>query len=153
MDVQLLPLTGVGPIRLGTPVGEARATATEWGLTAVAEDAEPGQIVFRHEASDMDFVLGFAKDLLTHVEVFRFHNEDADIRVTLDGVDVFRTRIELLQNELQEMGHALEEDDMGADILPDLNIIFANESSYPYPRDPENGSLLYYDYVLVAEHI
>ncbi|MFJ8646420.1 hypothetical protein ACIRNI_09875 [Streptomyces sp. NPDC093546] len=151
MDIELLPHVGAGPFRLGMPVEEARQAARELGhLTHGGEEnAEPGQIVFTHEESRSHVVLGFTKGLLSQVELWRFRNEDADVRVTLEAIDVFRTPHEELQQRLAERGHPVEEDDLGFDAVPDLDIIFANESSYEYPTD-EEGYPLYYDYVLVS---
>lgn len=152
MDIELLPHVGAGPFRLGMPVGEARQAAQDVGyLTPRGEEkAEPGQIVFTHEESGFDLVLGFTKGLLSHVELWRFRDEDADVRVTLEAIDVFRTPHEELQQRLVDRGHPVEENDLGFDAVPDLDIIFANESSYEYPTD-EEGDPLYYDYVLVAD--
>ncbi|CAM5726000.1 hypothetical protein SALBM311S_02886 [Streptomyces alboniger] len=100
----------------------------------------------------MNFVLGFTKGMLSGVELWRFRNEEADVRVLLDGLDVFRTPSEELFEQLAERGYTIEENDLGFDALPDLKVILANHSSYEYPVD-EEGDPLYYDYVLVAERI
>ncbi|MEU7277476.1 hypothetical protein AB0A69_01580 [Streptomyces sp. NPDC045431] len=152
MNIELLPRDGAGPFRLGLSVEEARQTARELGhLTHRTEgNAEPGQIVLTHEESGFDLVLGFTRGLLSQVELWRFRNEDADVRVTLEAIDVFRTPHEELQQRLVDRGYAVEENDLGFDAVPDLGIIFANESSYEYPTD-EEGDPLYYDYVLVSD--
>ncbi|WP_406276168.1 hypothetical protein OHT93_31585 [Streptomyces sp. NBC_00191] len=151
MDVELLPHVGVATFRLGMSVEEGKRAARELGLPATRADAEaePGQVLFTHDEFRMNFVLGFAKGELVNVEVWRFRNEDADVRVTLEGLDVFRTPSEELLQQLEERGHTAEENDLGFDALPDLKVIFANDSSYEYPVD-EDGDPLYFDYVLVT---
>ncbi|MFI9341182.1 hypothetical protein ACIG0D_07945 [Streptomyces sp. NPDC052773] len=153
MELELVPHTGVGPFRLGMPVEEARAAVAEWGvLRTASSDEEPGQIVLTHDAYELDVVLGFTKGVLSGVELYRFRNEDADVRVVLDGLDVFRTPSAELFEQLAERGHAVEENDLGFDALPELKVILANQSSYEYPVD-EDGDPLYYDYVLLADRI
>ncbi|MFF4571501.1 hypothetical protein [Streptomyces sp. NPDC001410] len=153
MEIEIRPHVGVGPFRLGMSVEEARGTVQERGLfRTVASDADPGQITLTHDASRLSVVLGFTKGALSDVELFRFQNEDADVRVLLDGLDVFRTPSEDLFEQLAERGHTIEENDLGFDALPELKVILANESSYEYPVD-EEGDPIHYDYVLVAEQI
>ncbi|QTD99907.1 hypothetical protein [Streptomyces cyanogenus] len=150
MDVEIRPRTGAGPFRLGMPAGEARAAVEERGLfRTVAADEEPGQIVLTHDDSRMDIVLGFSKGALSGVELIRFRNEAADVRVLLDGLDVFRTPSQDLCEQLAERGHTIEENDLGFDALPELKVILANQSSHEYPVD-EEGDPLHYDYVLVS---
>jgi hypothetical protein len=153
MELELLPHVGVARFRLGMSVEEARAAVEEWGVFRTASsDEEPGQIVLTHDAYELDVVLGFTKGALSGVELWRFRNEDADVRVLLDGLDVFRTPSEDLFEQLAERGHTVEENDLGFDALPELKVILANQSSYEYPVD-EEGDPLYYDYVLVADRI
>ena len=97
----------------------------------------------------MDFVLGFTKGALVGIDVWRFRNEDADVQVTLEGWDVFRTPSEELLQRFEERGHTVEENDLGFDALPDLKVIFSNHSSFEYPVD-EDGDPLYFDYVRVS---
>ncbi|MEW2510466.1 hypothetical protein [Streptomyces sp. NPDC046870] len=153
MELELVPHVGVGRFRLGMSVDEARAAVREWGLLrTAADDEEPGQIVLTHDDSQMDIVLGFSRGTLSGVELIRFRKEDADVRVLLDGLDVFRTPSEDLFEQLAARGHTIEENDLGFDALPELKVILANQSSYEYPVD-EEGDPLYYDYVLVADRI
>ncbi|GGW55904.1 hypothetical protein GCM10010503_36270 [Streptomyces lucensis JCM 4490] len=153
MELELVPHVGVGRFRLGMSVDEARAAVERWGLfRTVSSDEEPGQIGLTHDESRLNIVLGFTKGALSGVELFRFQDEDADVRVLLDGLDVFRTPSEDLFEQLAERGHAIEENDLGFDALPELKVILANQSSYEYPVD-EEGDPLYYDYVLVADRI
>ncbi|MFJ8824717.1 hypothetical protein ACIREE_23410 [Streptomyces sp. NPDC102467] len=153
MELELLPQVGVGPLRLGMSVEEARGAVQEWGLLRVASsDPEPGQITLKHDDSELNVVLGFTKGALSGVELFRFLDEDADVQVLLDGLDVFRTPSEDLFEQLAERGHTITENDLGFDALPELKVILANQSSYEYPVD-EDGDPLYYDYVRVADQI
>ncbi|MET7620645.1 hypothetical protein [Streptomyces sp. NPDC005408] len=151
MEMELLPHVGVATFRLGMSAEEATRAAEELGLLATGAEAEsdPGQILFTHDEFRMNFTLGFIKGALGNVEVWRFRNEDADVRVTLDGLDVFRTPSEELLQQFEERGHTTEENDLGFDALPDLKVIFANNSSFEYPVD-EDGDPLYFDYVLVT---
>ncbi|MEV5443166.1 hypothetical protein AB0N23_11595 [Streptomyces sp. NPDC052644] len=151
MDVELLPHIGFATFRFGMSADEAGQAARELGLTIPDADAEaePGQILCKHEGYRANVMLGFRKGELTNVEVWRFRDEDADMRVTLDGVDVFRTPSDELLARLEERGHVVEENDLGFDVLPELKVIFANNSSFEYPVD-EEGDPLYFDYVLVT---
>lgn len=151
MDVELLPQVGVATFRFGMSVEEAGQAAQELGLLAPDADgeAEPGQVLFKHGDHRMNFMLGFKKGELTNVEVWRFRNEDADVRVTLDGLDVFRTPSDELLQQFEERGETVVENDLGFDALPEHRVIFANNSSYEYPVD-EDGDPLYFDYVLVT---
>ncbi|WP_055552091.1 hypothetical protein [Streptomyces sp. NBRC 110028] len=150
MEIELLPHVGVASFRIGMSFDEAMALAREWGSVELSSPDErpPGKFVVVHEESELDFALIFSEgDNLGEIEVRRFQNEGADVRVMLDGLDVFRTSHEELQRQLGERGHQVEENDMGFDAVPDLDIILANDSSYEYPTD-EDGYPLYYDYVL-----
>ncbi|MER5958949.1 hypothetical protein ACFC1L_27215 [Streptomyces sp. NPDC056210] len=54
MEPELLPLVGVGPLRLGMPAQETRDAVQAWGLLRVASsDPEPGQILLKHDASGL----------------------------------------------------------------------------------------------------
>ncbi|MFI8791343.1 hypothetical protein [Streptomyces sp. NPDC055105] len=153
MALELLPLVGVGPLRLGMSAQEARDAVQAWGLLRVtSSDPEPGQILLKHDASGLNVMLGFTKGALSGVELFRFFDEDADVRVLLDGLDVFRTPSVDLFELFAERGHEITENDLGFDELPELKIVLANQSSYEYPVD-EDGDPLYYDYVRLADQI
>ncbi|MFJ7148985.1 hypothetical protein ACIQVT_12415 [Streptomyces sp. NPDC100445] len=119
-------------------VGEARAAVEGWDLfRTVSSDEESGQIGLTHDESRLNIVLGFTDGALSGVELFGFQDEDAEVRVLLDGLDVFRTPSEDLYEQLAERGHAIEENDLGFDALPELNVILANRSSYQHPVDEE----------------
>ncbi|MFJ4921821.1 hypothetical protein [Streptomyces sp. NPDC088725] len=153
MELELLPHVGVARFRLGMSVEEARDAVRDWGLfRTVSSDPVPGQIQLSNDESGLGVVLGFTSGALSGVELWRFTNEDADVRVVLDGLDAFRTPSEDLFEQLAERGHTIEENDPGFDGLPELKVILANESSYEYPMD-EEGYLIYYDYVLVANRM
>ncbi|MGW2096573.1 hypothetical protein ACWCPX_02450 [Streptomyces olivaceoviridis] len=149
MELELVPHVGVGRFRLGMSIDEARAAVEAWGLLrTAAADEEPGQIVLTHDDSQTDIVLGFSRGTLSGVELIRFRKEDAGVRVLLEGLDVFRTPSEDLLEQLAARGHTIEENDLGFDALPELEVILANQSGYEYPVD-EEGDPLYYDYALV----
>ncbi|ANP48494.1 hypothetical protein J2Z21_005822 [Streptomyces griseochromogenes] len=153
MEVEIRPHVGVGPFRLGMSVEEARGAFHGPGpFRTVASDAHPGQIVLTHDESRLNIVLGFTSGALSGVELFRFQNEDADVRILFDGLDVFRTPSEDLFGQLARRGHVIEEDDLGFDALPELKVILASQSGHEHPVD-EEGDPLYYDYVLVADWI
>lgn len=153
MELELLPDTGVGSIRLGMSVREAVQAGQATGFLPDVDDVndgdEPGQVFLEHAEYDMEFTLGFTKGSLTDIEVWRFREEDADVRVTFDGLDVFRTPSRELLRQLTERGHSVEENDLGYETLPELKMIFTNHSSFEYPTDDE-GHPLYFDYVLVT---
>ncbi|MEU6600386.1 hypothetical protein [Streptomyces flaveolus] len=79
-----------------------------------------------------------------------FRDEAADITVTFDKLDVFRTPSEELVERLEERGHTVScDDDPGIHALPELKTSFADNSSFEYPVD-EEGDPLYFDYVPVS---
>ncbi|MGW6482804.1 hypothetical protein ACWGDS_33895 [Streptomyces sp. NPDC055059] len=156
MELELLPLVGVGPLRFGMSAQEARDAVQAWGLLRVASsDPEPGQILLKHDASGLNVMIGFTMGALSGVELFRFLDDDdadADVRVLLDGLDVFRTPSVDLFELFAERGHEITENDLGFDELAELKVVLANQSSYEYPVD-EDGDPLYYDYVRLADQI
>ncbi|RNF87762.1 hypothetical protein [Streptomyces botrytidirepellens] len=155
MEIELLPHAGVASFRLGMSFDEAMAVARQWdGVTpSPAEERPPGKFIVRNEELTFRLILNFREDeYLNSIVVRRFKDEDADVHVLLEGLDVFRTQPEELQEQLEQRGHTVEENDLGYDTVPDLNIIFSNESSYEYPVD-EEGDPLYYDSVLIADRI
>ncbi|MGW0184561.1 hypothetical protein ACWDV7_02210 [Streptomyces sp. NPDC003362] len=93
---------------------------------------------------------GFTKGALSGVELFRFRNEDADVRLLLDGQDVFRIPHAELQRQLEARGHVIPGRRHGF-LRPagPQKIVLAKDSGFDYPVD-EDGNPLFYDYVLVA---
>ncbi|WP_421106070.1 hypothetical protein [Streptomyces sp. NEAU-S77] len=156
MDIEILPHIGLASFRIGMSFDEAMAVAEGWGSVkhSPAGERPPGKYVVEPKGYDFDFVLIFRQDeTLNSIEMWRFRDEEADVRVTLEGMDVFRTPKKQLRRQIEERGHALERNDLGFDAVPELNIIFANASSYEYPTDPRTGAPLYFDYVLVSDRI
>ncbi|MFD4371829.1 hypothetical protein [Streptomyces sp. NPDC058486] len=151
LRLTLTPLVGVSGMRLGMSVEQAVAAARAVGLVASGDDGgdAPGQVLCRHAGSDTRVGLGFVKGALVNIELYRFWVEDADVRVVLDGLDVFRTPGDELLERLAELGHRVELNDDDVDMLPDLKVILANESSYDFPVDDE-GFPLCFDYVLLT---
>ncbi|MGW7825174.1 hypothetical protein ACWGLF_46015 [Streptomyces puniciscabiei] len=82
--------------------------------------------------------------------MWRFRDENADIRFLLEGIDVFRTPSDDLPEILRERGHDVVESDCGFEEVTDLSVRLANNSSFEYLVD-EEGDALYYDYVLVFD--
>ncbi|MEU6243494.1 hypothetical protein [Streptomyces sp. NPDC047024] len=153
MDIEITPHVGAGAFRLGMSVADARAAAMARGLfRIVASDPDPGQVQCSHDESGLGVVLGFTKGELSGVALYRFWREDAEVRVLLDGLDVFRIPSEDLLERLAERGYAVEENDLGFDVLPELKVIFSNVSSYEYPVD-EDGDPVHFDYVLVTSEV
>ncbi|GHE10539.1 hypothetical protein [Streptomyces alanosinicus] len=158
-ELELLPHIGAGPFRLGMSVEAARGVLREWELfRTVASDVAPGQIVLTHDGPRLDLVLGFTCGALSGVELFRFEDEEADVRVLLEGLDVFRTPSEDLCRQLAKRGHTVEENDLGFDALPELNMILASRNG-PDGSTADEGDgggedvSRYYDYVLLADWI
>ncbi|MER6994456.1 hypothetical protein [Streptomyces sp. NPDC000410] len=153
MDVEIQPHIGVGPFRFGMPFDEAMALGEGLGRISHRPGAErpPGKYVVNLDDSAFQFVLSFPQDgTLTAVELWRFRVEDADINVTFDGMDVFRTPSEQLVPQMEASAHSVVyDDDFGIHALPELKMSFANNSSFDYPEDAE-GDPLYFDYVLVT---
>jgi hypothetical protein len=151
MILELLPKVGVASLRLGMSVDEAVGTARGLGFPPAGSYGgdTPGMVLCAHEGYRADLTLGFTKGRLTAIEVWRFRDEGADLRVVLDGLDVFRTPSDDVPARLAERGHVVEEDDLGFEAVPELGVIFANNSSFEYPMD-EEGFPVHYDYVLVT---
>ena len=147
MRVELMPHVGVADFRIGMPFDETMTAAEAWGVVKHNPEGgrPPGKYVVA--CDDFEFVLVFRDgEQLNSVEVWRFRDEDADVQVTLEDMDVFRTPKERLRRELEERGHPLDYDGIGFDAVPDLKIILANAGSFEYPTDPDTGAPLYYDY-------
>ncbi|MFF5537353.1 MULTISPECIES: hypothetical protein [Streptomyces] len=153
MEVEIRPHVGVGPFRFGMPFDEAMEIAPTLGRVSHRPGAErpPGKYVVNFDDSAFQYVLSFPEGgTLTGIELWRFRDEAADITVTFDKLDVFRTPSEELVEQLEEHGHAVSyDDDLGIHALPELKMSFANNSSFEYPVD-EEGDPLYFDYVLVS---
>lgn len=151
MILELLPEVGVSTLRLGMSAGEAVRAARQLGFAPTGQNHgdAPGQVVCEHRESGTWVNLGFTKDALTDIHLERFWVEDAEVRVVLDGLDVFRTPGDELMERLAERGHVIELNDDGVDTLPDLKMILSNESSFEHPMD-EEGDPIYFDYVLVT---
>ncbi|MET7430895.1 MULTISPECIES: hypothetical protein [Streptomyces] len=81
--------------------------------------AAPGKYVVDFDDSAFQYVLSFPEGgTLTAVELWRFRDEAADITVTFDKLDVFRTPSEELVERLEERGHTVSyDDDLGIYIL------------------------------------
>jgi hypothetical protein len=157
MDIEITPHVGAGPFRLGMSFDEAMETARERGAT-VKHSPEggrpPGKYVVKHPGVTLNFVLVFdAGEKLDGIELWRFLDEGEDVRVTLDGLDVFRTPKRTLRREIEGRGHVIDYNDAGFDGIADFNVILANASSQDVPTDPRTGFPLYFDYVLVANKI
>ncbi|MFI1939605.1 hypothetical protein ACH44C_20910 [Streptomyces purpureus] len=156
MEIEVLPHVGLGPFRIGMTFDEAMAAVPEWGAVKHSPTGErpPGKYVVAHEQFKFEVVLIFREnETLNSVEAWRFRDEDADVRITLEGTDIFRTPKRRLRQHLEEQGHPLDYDGIGFDAVPDLKLILANASSYEYPKDPKTGAPLYYDYALVSDQI
>ncbi|MEV5318723.1 hypothetical protein AB0K92_13900 [Streptomyces sp. NPDC052687] len=86
MDVELLPHVGVAAFRLGMPFDDAVAEARTWGRVEHSPEGgrPPGKYVVVNETYQFEFVLLFEaedKEELTGIEVWRFRDEAADIRL------------------------------------------------------------------------
>ncbi|MER6026186.1 hypothetical protein [Streptomyces sp. NPDC001851] len=155
MDVELLPHVGIASFRLGMEFDDAMTAARSWGRVEHAPQGgrPPGKYVVVSDTYDVELVLVFEseeKEVLTGIEVWRFHDEAADIRFLLDGIDVFRTPSDDLPGMLRERRHEVVESDYGFDEVTDLAMRFSNSSSFDCPVD-EEGDPLYYDCVLLFE--
>ncbi|MER6027291.1 hypothetical protein [Streptomyces sp. NPDC001851] len=153
MRVEIRPHVGVGPFRLGMPFDEAMEIAPALGRVSHRPGAgrPPGTYVVNFDDSAFQYVLSFPEAAtLTGIELWRFRDEAADINVTFDELDVFRTPGEELVEQLRERGHRVSyDDDLGIHALPELKMSFAADSSFEYPVD-EEGDPLYFDHVLVS---
>lgn len=147
--VELLPHVGVADFRIGMPFDEAVRLGRRWGEVKVSGptvQVETVKVPVLHR--DFDLTLLFDDgETLGSIEVWRFHDEDADIQVTLEGIDVFRIPSDDLGDLLRARGHHVEEEDLF--VVRDLDMIFGNESSFEYPTDDE-GFPLYFDYILLT---
>ncbi|WP_344959086.1 hypothetical protein [Actinomadura miaoliensis] len=86
---------------------------------------------------------------MTAIEVWRFHNEDADAHVLLDGVDVFRTPARVLLARLSEQGHDVQDADDEYPRVSGLTLAFTRTAGHEVPMDTD-GMPLYFESVLVA---
>ncbi|WP_240979902.1 hypothetical protein [Streptomyces sp. HNM0574] len=151
MDFEILPRQGIGPFTLGMTMENAAGAAAEWAGTEVRLEDSGGdelKVPVRHPHF-LAVLVANEGTRLNAVIVRRFRDEDAPVRVLLNGTDVFRTPIEDLHSALEAQGHELQEEH-GLEVL-DLGLIFSNESSFEYPEDDE-GVPLYFDTVLLSDN-
>jgi hypothetical protein len=150
MDVLLRPHEGIGPFSLGASLNDAQAIAE--GLDGARVErvetsgGEETRLLVRLPLLEYT-IASTLGDVVNSVAVWRFTDEASDVRVLLDGIDVFRTPSDELDEILRARFAITEE---FAFEVHDLAMIFANHSSYEYPED-EEGFPLYYDYVLVSD--
>ncbi len=149
MRVELIPRVGVADFRIGMPFEEAVRIGQAWGEVSVGGPTDQRELVkasVRHKDFRLTLLFHDGRTL-DAIEVWRFHDEDADLRVTLEGIDVFRIPADDLGDVLRTRGHRVEEADLF--VVRDLDMIFGNESSFEYPTDDE-GFPLYFDYILLT---
>lgn len=150
MDVQLRPHEGIGPFNLGTSLDTTQSIAESLEGARVERDVTSGGEEVRLFVRLPLFEYTIASshgDVVNSVAVWRYTDESADVHVLLDGLDIFRTPSDELDETLRSRYTVTEE---FAFEVHDLAMIFANHSSFEYPQDDE-GFPLYYDYVLVSD--
>ncbi|MFI1189824.1 hypothetical protein [Streptomyces californicus] len=146
MDFDLVPPTGVGPLRIGMT---RHAASTALGLlrdpSAVSESDRPGQHVFR--PSGLMISIHCMRDILEAIELGRPSSRTD--RVLFRGVDVFALPA---REVVQRMGEftSIEEDpdDDASFIAPDLLLSFWR----PFAADaPEEEQGYHFSSVLLAQ--
>ena len=105
MDIVLDPPQGAGPIRLGMSLDEAVAAVSPWGPHEVEQDDNERTIYTSCGNVRVNILLEESGRAVTAVELWwSGEGREADVRVQLDGDDVFATAAEDLFRRAAERG-------------------------------------------------
>ncbi|MGW2185580.1 hypothetical protein [Streptomyces sp. NPDC001719] len=153
MELLLEPPNGVASVRIGMSMDEASEAAAVWGEVRASGPFvhDPGvKLVAVND--DFEVVVHLEDgESFTAVEVWRFRRDDADVRVLLDDLDIFRTPARDVLRRLAARGHDVDVSEPEYPVIPGLTLAFTREAGHEVARDPEDGLALYFESVLVAD--
>ncbi|MFE9413886.1 hypothetical protein ACFYN0_34640 [Streptomyces sp. NPDC006704] len=152
MDLAVQPPFGVGDIRFGEEFTDVAERLRPQGNLHTASPP-PGSTAFKATLALPDFEITLLMDdgiHVTAVEVWRFEDDAADVRVHFADLDLFRTPARELATRIQEMGNASVAPDNDVTIFPELALLLSRETSRDVPLDETDRLPLYAHYVLAA---
>ncbi|MFH9613875.1 hypothetical protein [Streptomyces pratensis] len=155
MDLILNPPHHAGPVHLGMTPDEALAAVASWGTPRVlpADGRPPKKIFTAYQEIKVNILLEGSGKAVTAVELW-WPGEDrsTDVRVVLDGDDVFTTPAEDLFRRAEERGWTVDLSDPEYPFIPGVSLGFTRQTSQEVPRT-SGGLPLYVTSVLVGgEH-
>ncbi|MFE4368769.1 hypothetical protein ACFRMN_11105 [Streptomyces sp. NPDC056835] len=153
MDIVLDPPRGAGPVLLGTSLDEAVAAVSPWGPHEVDDDEDdPSKtIVTSWREIRVSVLLEGAGDVVTAIELWwPGEGRRTDVRVLLDGDDVFTTPAEDLFRGAVERGWTVDRSEAGYPFIPGVSLGFGRQTSQEVPRTPD-GLPVHVTSVLVGD--
>ncbi|MGK5730284.1 hypothetical protein [Streptomyces sp. URMC 124] len=152
MDIRLAPPHGVAPVQIGMSLGEARHMAATWGEVKVSGPfAHTSSVKVIAVNQDFQVVVHLeGGESVTAVEVWRSAG-DADVRVLLGELDVFRTPAREVLRRLAAQGYEIDVSEPEYPTVGGLTLAFTREAAHEVECDPEDGLPLYFESVLVAD--
>ncbi|URM91153.1 hypothetical protein LUW75_15510 [Streptomyces sp. MRC013] len=137
MDLILDPPHGVGPVRLGMTPDEALAAVAPWGASRVVPaDGHPPKAMYTacREIMVSVFLEG-SGEAVTAVELWwPGEGRRTDVRVLLDGDDVFTTPAEELFRKAEGRGWTVDRREPEYPFVPGVSLGFTRQTSQKVPR-------------------
>ncbi|MFF8790329.1 hypothetical protein [Streptomyces sp. NPDC015125] len=151
MDFILDPPNGVSALRIGMSYEQALAAISDWGTPSVSGPyAHTSTVKIRVDYRSMDIVAHLeGGDTVTAVELWRFEEDSRDVRVLLEGTDVFRTPARAVLRQQADRGRRVDESDPENPVIPEVTLAFTRETGQETPRELD-GLPMYFTSVLVA---
>ncbi|MCQ0022992.1 hypothetical protein M4914_08555 [Streptomyces somaliensis DSM 40738] len=137
MDLILDPPHGAGPVRLGMTPGEALAAVAPWGAPRVvpADGRPPKKIHTACREIMVNVLLEGSGEAVTAVELWwPGEGRRTDVRVLLDGDDVFTTPAEDLFRKAEARGRTVDGTEPEYPFVPGVSLGFTRWTSQEVPR-------------------
>ncbi|GAA4887132.1 hypothetical protein ACFPM3_20575 [Streptomyces coeruleoprunus] len=155
MDLILDPPNSAGPVHLGMTPDEALAAVTPWGTPKVvpADGRPPKKIFTACQEIGVNVLLEGSGEAVTAVELWwPGEGRSTDVRVLLEGDDVFTTPAEDLFRRAEERGWTVDRTEPEYPFIPGVSLGFTRQTSQEVPRT-QGGLPVYVTSVLVGgEH-
>lgn len=126
MHIELDPPNGITGFRFGMPVDELKEAAAELGRISVTDEGPPTrwdhmQVYTQLDQFDVVFHSEDGKTL-TSVDIARPYEQDADVSVTWRGIDVFRTPVFDLMQQIEAAGYSINRRERSHPLVPGLSL-------------------------------
>ncbi|MEC4016974.1 hypothetical protein [Streptomyces sp. H27-D2] len=151
MDFAIDPPNGVSPLQIGMGYEQALNAISMWGTPKTSgPHAHTSTVKLRVDYHSLDIVAHLEDgETLTAIELWRFDGDEPDVRVLLDGIDLFRTPAREVLRQQAERGRRVDESDPENAVIPDVTLAFTRDTGQEVPREPD-GLPLYFTSILVA---
>ncbi|MCP9988272.1 hypothetical protein LUX01_17855 [Streptomyces sudanensis] len=139
MDFVLDPPRAAGPVRLGMTPEEALAAVAPWGTPEVVPPGgrPPEKIFTACREIGVSIFLEDSGGVVTAVELWwPGEGRRTDVRVLLDGDDVFTTPAEDLFRKAGERGWTVDRTEPEYPFIPGVSLGFTRQTSQEVPRTP-----------------